>query len=186
MTAIHDPLVPEGVSNLPPDTDFPTGPHRRPGRRRVGSIVAGSLIAGFVAAAGLVAAPFVGTRENAVTGAVLLGFALGWALLAALSTRWSDQPQRWAFVPAVFIAVSGGVLIAGSETMVPGVLDWVWPPALVALVAWMITRARRQLHSPRPPMAPCVRLFRMSGTTIKLAPPHGPKDGVGPPVGARR
>jgi hypothetical protein len=133
MTAIHDPLVPEGVSSLPPDTDFPTGPHRRP------------------------------------------GFALGWALLAALSTRWSDQPQRWAFVPAAFMAVSGGVLIAGSETMVPGVLDWVWPPALVALIAWMITRARRQLHSPRPPMAPRVRLFRMSGTTIKLAPPHGPK-----------
>jgi pimeloyl-ACP methyl ester carboxylesterase len=144
---IHDPLVREGLSNSPPDVDLIAGPHRGPGRRRVGSIVASSLIAGFVAAAGPVAAPFVGTRENAVTGVVLLGFALGWALLAALSMRWSDQPQRWAFVPAVFMAVAGGVLIVGSETLVHGVLDWVWPPALVALVVWMIVRARRQLRS---------------------------------------
>jgi pimeloyl-ACP methyl ester carboxylesterase len=104
------------------------------------------LLAGFVAAAGLVAAPFVGTRENAVTGAVLLGFAVGWALLAMLSMRWSDQPQRWAFAPAGFMAASGVVLVVGSQALVH-VLDWVWPPALLALVVWMISRARRRLHS---------------------------------------
>jgi hypothetical protein len=71
-----------------------------------------------VTAAGLVAAPFVGTRENMVIGAVLLGFPLGWVLLAALSTWWSDQPQRWAFVPAVFMTVAGGVPIVGSATLV--------------------------------------------------------------------
>lgn len=28
------------------------------------------------------------------------------------------------------------------------VLTWVWPPALLALVPWMLIRARRQLRSP--------------------------------------
>ena len=31
---------------------------------------------------------------------VLLGFAFGWALLAVLSVRFTDQPQRWAAAPA--------------------------------------------------------------------------------------
>ena len=36
----------------------------------------------------------------------------------------------------------GGVRLVGA-----GVLDWVWPPALLALVVWMVVRARRQLRS---------------------------------------
>jgi len=116
-----DPLHPEGLSDPPPRADPTGGPHRRPGRRRIGPIVAGSLVTGFVAAAAFVAAPFVGTRENVVTGAALLGFALGWALLAVMSIWRSDQPQRWAFVPAVFKAVAGVVLVVGSETLVQGV-----------------------------------------------------------------
>jgi pimeloyl-ACP methyl ester carboxylesterase len=95
----------------------------------------------------LVAAPFVGTGENAVTGAVLLAFALGWALLAVLSTRWSDRPQRWAAAPAAFMALAGTLLLLAPDAVVHGVLGWVWPPALLALVVWMVLRARRQLHS---------------------------------------
>ena len=44
-------------------------------RGRIGLIVAGSLAAGLVAALILVAAPFIAAQENALTGAVLLGFA---------------------------------------------------------------------------------------------------------------
>jgi hypothetical protein len=40
-------------------------------------VVAGSLATGLVAALLLVAAPFTPARENAITGAVLCGFALG-------------------------------------------------------------------------------------------------------------
>jgi ABC-type siderophore export system fused ATPase/permease subunit len=61
----------------------------------IGSIVALSMAAGLIAAVVLVAMPFMAT-ENALTAVVLLAFALGWALLAVLSTRFSDQPQRWA------------------------------------------------------------------------------------------
>ena len=42
-------------------------------------VVAGSLVAGFLAAVALVAAPVVPATESALTGAVLCGFAIGWA-----------------------------------------------------------------------------------------------------------
>ena len=71
--------------------------HPDPARNgRIGRIVAGSLATGVVAALLLVAAPFIQEQANDITGAVLCGFALGWAMLAVLSVRFTDQPQRWA------------------------------------------------------------------------------------------
>ncbi|QGN34453.1 alpha/beta fold hydrolase [Microlunatus sp. Gsoil 973] len=115
-------------------------------KSRIGLIVALSLAAGLVAAAVLVAMPFIPAKENVLTGVVLLGFGLGWALLAVLSVRFSDQPQRWAAAPAVFMAVAGPASLSGSAA-VQTVFSWVWPPALFALVVWMFLRARRQLRS---------------------------------------
>ena len=108
--------------------------------------MAGSLATGLVAALLLVAAPFVPAQESALTGAVLCGFALGWAMLAVLSVRFTDQPQRWAVAPAAFLGL-GGVLLVGFGSSVHGALDWVWPPALLALVIWMIVRVCCQLYS---------------------------------------
>jgi pimeloyl-ACP methyl ester carboxylesterase len=113
---------------------------------RIGLIIAASLAAGLVAALGLVFAPFIPAKENILVGVVLLAFALGWALLAVLSVRFSTQPQRWAAAPAVFFAVAGLVSLLGSEA-VRDVFGWVWPPALLALVVWMIIRVRRQVRS---------------------------------------
>ncbi len=125
--------------------DRPSHPDPGPSGH-IGWIVAGSLATGLVAALLLVAAPFIPAEESAATGAVLCGFALGWAMLAVLSVRFTDQPQRWAAAPALFLALGGLVLVVfGSE--VHGVLEWVWPPALLALVVWMVVRARRQLRS---------------------------------------
>src|SRR5215207_3051178 len=112
----------------------------------IGRIVAGSLATGLIAALLLVAAPFISPEENDVTGAVLCGFAGGWGMLAILSTRYTDQPQRWAAAPALFMG-SGGLLLIGFGSSVREVLNWVWPPVLLALVVWMFLRARRQLHS---------------------------------------
>ena len=84
--------------------------------------------------------------SNDITGAVLWGFALGWAMLAVLSVRFTDQPQRWAVVPAVFMGVSGLLLVVFGSG-VNDALNWVWPPALLALAVWMTLQAHRQLHS---------------------------------------
>ena len=115
-------------------------------RGHIGLIVAGSLAAGIVIALALVAAPFVAAEENALTGVVLLGFAFGWALLAVLSVRFSDQPQRWAAAPASFLALAGLVSLIGSDA-VNGVFGWIWPPALFGVARMDVSAARRQLHS---------------------------------------
>src|SRR5215216_6854627 len=137
--APSSPTAPRAASTRPLASPYP-GP-----RGHIGWIVAGSLATGLVAALLLVAAPFIPAEESAVTGAVLCGFALGWAMLAVLSVRFSDQPQRWAAAPALLLGLSGLVLVVFGDG-VQGVLSWIWPPALMALVVWMIIRAHRQLR----------------------------------------
>src|SRR4029450_11732693 len=86
--------------------DRPSHPDPR-SRGRIGWIVAGSLATGLVAAVLLAAAPFIPAEEPAVTGAVLCGFALGWAMLAVLSVRFPAQPQRWAAAPRLVMRGGG-------------------------------------------------------------------------------
>src|SRR3954451_18520317 len=86
-------------------------PAPRPAARRSALIVAGSLLAGLVAAVALILGPFAGGREAVITGAILLGFAVGWGLLAVLSVRLTDRPQRWAAVPAAAMGLTGVGLI---------------------------------------------------------------------------
>ena len=135
------------MATTPVDTGTPSQDAADPRRGgRIGWVVAGSLATGLAAALLLVAAPFVEVAENSITGAVLWGFAIGWAMLAVLSVRFTDQPQRWAVVPAVFMGVSGLLLIA-SGSAVNDALHWVWPAALLALAVWMAIQAHRHLRS---------------------------------------
>jgi pimeloyl-ACP methyl ester carboxylesterase len=115
-------------------------------RWHIGWVVAGTLAAGLFAALLFAAAPFIRSGESEVTGAVLCGLAVGWGLLALLSVRFTDQPQRWAAAPALFMGVSG-LLLVWFGAPVDTVFSWVWPPALLALVIWMFFRVRRELRS---------------------------------------
>jgi pimeloyl-ACP methyl ester carboxylesterase len=122
-------------------------PSAVPGPRgRLGRIVAVSLATGLIAALLLVAAPFVPAREDGLTGAVLVGFAAGWAMLVVLSARFTATPQRWAAAPALLMGL-GGVMLAAFGPSARTVLDWVWPPAMLGLTVWMISRVRRRLPS---------------------------------------
>ena len=116
------------------------------GRSRLGLIVTGSLVTGLVLALLLVLVVFAGAREHVITGAAMLAFALGWAMLAVLSMRRTDQPQRWAFVPAACMGVVGAALLLFAPAN--GALtaaSWVWPPLTLALAAWMGVQLRRTL-----------------------------------------
>src|SRR3954453_18536371 len=129
----------------------PPPPAAVDGRSRIGGVVVVSLIVGLVAALVLVLAVVIArgfrAAEPAVTGAALLGFAVGWWLLWLLSRR-TEQPQRWALVPAAAMAVVGVALLGVSPSShVLDLLAWVWPPALLALVVWMIIQSRRALRS---------------------------------------
>jgi len=128
------------------ETVPPGGPTRK---GHIGLIVAGSMITGFVASIALVIGPFGGAQEHVIVGTALLGWALGWALLAVLSTLRTDQAQRWAVVPTAVMAVTGGsLLIFRPDANAFDVLGWVWPPALIALAVWMTVQSRRTLRSP--------------------------------------
>jgi pimeloyl-ACP methyl ester carboxylesterase len=127
------------------------GEHRpaRPGRAprgHIGWIVSGSIAVGWVVALLLVAVPFIPAEESRITGAVLCGFAVGWAMVAVLSVRFTDQPQRWAAIPALVIGL-GGLLLLVFGSSVQAVLNWVWPPVMLALAIWMIVRVHRQVRS---------------------------------------
>ena len=101
---------------------------------------------GLVTALLLVAAPVIPVTEAAITGAVLCGFALAWATLFLLSQRFTDQPQRWAAIPALFVGLGGLLLLAFGSPM-REVLSWVWPPLLLVLVVWTVMRALRDMRS---------------------------------------
>ncbi|MFJ5696580.1 alpha/beta fold hydrolase [Arthrobacter sp. NPDC093139] len=127
------------------------GQDRQPGpdpsqNGHLGWIVAGSLVAGVLSALLLAGAPYIPATESGVTGAILLGLALGWAMVAVLSVRFTDQPQRWAVAPALFMGL-GGVLLVAFGSPMQEALTWVWPPVLLMLAIWMVVRAHRQLRS---------------------------------------
>jgi pimeloyl-ACP methyl ester carboxylesterase len=142
LAASHRTAVPDPINVAMPSS----APAAEPSpRRRPAVVVAGSLIAGLAAAVALVAGPLAGGGEAVITGGLLLGFAAGWALLAVLSARFTDRPQRWAAVPAAAMGITATGLIAlapGASTL--SALGWVWPPLLLVLVTWMILRARRR------------------------------------------
>jgi pimeloyl-ACP methyl ester carboxylesterase len=124
-------------------TRSPGGP-----RGHIGLVVLGSIACGLVAAMVLALLVFGGSREPTITGVTLLGFAAGWAMLAFLSVRRTDQPQGWTVVPAGFMGLSGlGFLVFQPGTASVGAIDWVWPIVLLALVVWMVMQSRRGLRN---------------------------------------
>ena len=154
----HDPhrsSTPPGSETTMTATTQPTSPTtdpahrarpRRTGPRRlpVTLAVVGSQLAGLLAALVLVLLVFAGGTEPVITGAALVGFASGWALLAASTTRWTSQPQRWARVPATVMAVTGIALLVirpGNDGL--DAAGWLWPPAALALAVWMVRAAHR-------------------------------------------
>jgi pimeloyl-ACP methyl ester carboxylesterase len=83
--------------------------------------------------------------EPLVTGSVLLAFGLGWALMAYFADRFGGEPQRWMFVPAGALLLTGLVLVILQPG--PTLMDlasWVWPVALAALAIWSFVEMRRQ------------------------------------------
>jgi pimeloyl-ACP methyl ester carboxylesterase len=114
----------------------------------IGRIVVASLLGGAVLAVVLSVFVFGGATEPVVAGSVLVGFAAGWAALAWGSTARTDQPQRWAWLPAGVFGVAGLAQVAlrpGAGVM--NASAWVWPVLLGAMAVWIVTRSRRALVS---------------------------------------
>lgn len=108
-------------------------------------VIGGSLVAGAVTALVLTLVVFPGATESVITGSVLVAFGFGWAMMAVLS-RATLQPQRWAVVPAVAMTATGVALLTfAPQDATLTWLNWLWPPALLALVVWVFVQTRRAL-----------------------------------------
>ena len=114
---------------------------------RIGPVVVVSLLAGLGAALIGVLVLFGGAPDHVITAVTLLSFAAGWALLAVLSIRLTDQPQRWAIVPAGVLAVAGAGLLAWPGAIENSAVSWAWPIASLAVVVGMVRGARAHLRS---------------------------------------
>src|SRR5438034_5352580 len=102
----------------------------------IARIVVGCLAAGLVCALALVVGPVAGAQEHVITGTILLTFAASWALLATLSILWTDQPQRWAAVPAAFMALAGaGLIVLAASGGALHMRGRLWPRCLLALLS---------------------------------------------------
>ena len=133
------------TTTLQPALDIHPHNAESPRRGHIGRIVTFTMISGIALAVVVIAGPFAGAEEHVITGTVLLSFAASWALLAHLSRRRTDQPQTWAKVPATVMAVAGAALLVFEPT--GNEAGWVWPPAVLALVVWMVIQSRRHLQS---------------------------------------
>lgn len=97
------------------------------------------ILGGIGLGAWLIKGPFSHLDEQARGGIFLLCFALGWGSITLLSTRFAGQVHWWPLIPASLMAVTGGVLLAGS--LAPQVLVFIesaWPFGLVALGLYLL------------------------------------------------
>ena len=100
----------------------PGTPERR-GRGHIGAVVLGSIASGFVLGLLLVLIVFAGGEESQIIGSALLALGAGFTLLALASSRFTDQPQRWALVPGVAAAVVGlAILLSAPGNRVLGLV----------------------------------------------------------------
>ena len=134
------PTYPAGMTAWQTEDPEPAGPIAR--------IVAASVATGLVGALVLTLGVFGGGAEHVITGSALLAFAAGWTMLAALSIRMTNQPQRWAIVPAAAMGVVGAALLSFAPgDKVLRFMGWVWPIPVLALAVWITLASRRHLHS---------------------------------------
>jgi pimeloyl-ACP methyl ester carboxylesterase len=124
------------------DVAAPATPRTGPMAR----IIAGSLATGAMSALVLTLVVFAGGTESVITGSTLIAFGLGWALIAALTVRHTNRPQRWTALPAAAMGATGIALLAFTpENAAMTQLSWVWPPVALALAVWMFVQIRRAL-----------------------------------------
>ena len=117
-------------------------------RGHIGLVVLGAIASGLVLGLLFVLVVFGGGPEAQITGSALLALGAGFVLLAAGSTRFTDQSQKWALPPGIGSAVVGlALLVLSPGDRALAIAGWVWPTLLLLLVAWSFRGARSTLRN---------------------------------------
>jgi pimeloyl-ACP methyl ester carboxylesterase len=114
----------------------------------IGLVVLGAIAFGLLLGLFFVVVAFAGGPEHEITGTALIALGAGFVLLAVGSSRLTNQPQTWALIPGVAVAVVGlavWVLSPSGHTL--ALAGWVWPLGLLVLVVWSVRGARHDLHN---------------------------------------
>ena len=82
-----------------------------------------------------------------MTGTALIALGSGFVFLAIASSRFTDQPQSWALIPGVVVAVAGLAIGLSPSGHTLALAGWVWPLLLLVLVLWSVRGARGELHN---------------------------------------
>jgi len=135
------------TTNAVPDARLDATPEIT-GGGHVGLVVVGSIAAGLVLGLLLVLAVFAGGDEPEIIGSALLALGVGFTVLAVVSTRRTNQPQRWALTPGGVTLLAGlAVLALAPSGRVLDLAGWVWPVLLAQLVVFSFRGARRSLDN---------------------------------------
>jgi pimeloyl-ACP methyl ester carboxylesterase len=152
----------------------------------IGVVVLTSIVTGLAIGLLLVLAAFAAGDEPRIIGSALSGLGAGFAFLAIASSRFTSQPQPWAFAPGL-ATMTGGVAIAVfADERVLDLAGWVWPVFLTVVVVASFRGARRFLDnwSRRALLYPALLVLSaiaaggavgtvMAATSSNPAPPSG-------------
>lgn len=183
------------VDTQPNDTDHGGDEAAAAAHGPFARIVAASVAVGLVTALVLTLLLFAAAAEAIITGAMLIAFALGWAMIGALTARFTNRPQRWTTAPAVAMGACGlGLLVFKPGNGAITTMGWVWPLPMLVLAVYIWARARRHLPGrARWMLAPVVAVLAaapMAATFENIALVHDrhtyPAPGTSYDVGGHR
>lgn len=119
--------------------------------RRVGLAIPGGILAGIAVGIWLVEGPYSGSSETTLGGVFMLAMAGGFVLVTLLSwivtqlDQGASKIMAWAFIPAGFLALIGGLLLLGNLRALE-LLGQGWPIVMIAIGLYLVFR-RRELQS---------------------------------------
>jgi hypothetical protein len=109
--------------------------------RTFGLVIPGCVLGGIGLGVFLTELSLSGVTDSASGGLFLLGFSLGWALLALLSPLTNERFQWWPLIPGSIMAAIGAILLLGGFGLqLLTLLGVAWPLVLVVIGVYLLLK----------------------------------------------
>lgn len=111
--------------------------------RGAGFFIPGGILGGIALGTFLQTTPLA-TGGDAQGGLFLVGFALGWGSITALTALFSEETHWWALIPGGIMALIGSSLLVGGVMF--SLLEFIgsaWPLGLIAVGIFLLLKRNR-------------------------------------------